>query len=52
MKPVLKNGELLISVEAGEEIAMERQIFAEKAEYFEEVFGVKPYLKVKNIWKP
>ncbi|MCI8372831.1 MAG: HD domain-containing protein [Lachnospiraceae bacterium] len=52
MKPVLKNGELLIRVEAGEEIAMERQIFAEKAEYFEEVFGVKPYLKVKNIWKP
>ena len=49
MKAVMKDGELIISVETLDEIGLETKVFEEKEQYFEEVFCVKPCLKVKNI---
>lgn len=51
IRALLREGELLISAETQEEMALENQVFMEKAKYFEEVFGVKPHLQVKNVWK-
>lgn len=44
---VLKDGELIITAAAKEEIALEKQLFREKARFFEEVFCVKINLKIK-----
>lgn len=49
VRAVMKDGELVITVDALDEIALEAKVFAEKEQYFEEVFCVKPCLKVKNI---
>lgn len=47
VRATLKDGELVISVDAKEEIALEKQVFVEKARFFEEVFCVKVNLKIK-----
>lgn len=44
----LKENKLLITVKTNEDITLERGLFTEKAEFFEEVFGVKPVLKQKK----
>lgn len=44
----LKGNDLLINVRTNEDIALEKGLFREKAEFFEEVFGVKPVLKQKK----
>ena len=43
-----KNDELLITVDADEEITLEKGFFGRKASLFEEVFGIKPVLKQKK----
>ena len=44
----LKDNLLVISVRTNEDITLEKGLFKEKAEFFEEVFGVKPVLKQKK----
>jgi len=41
---VLRGDELVITVSSNEDISLERWTFAEKAEFFEAVFGIKPLL--------
>lgn len=47
-KMELKDNMLVISVKTSEDITLEKGLFKEKAEFFEEVFGVKPVLKLKR----
>lgn len=44
----LKDGQLIITVKTNEDIALEKGSFKEKAEFFEEVFGIKPLLKQRK----
>ena len=44
----LKDNQLVISVRTNEDITLEKGTLREKAEFFEEVFGVKPVLKQKK----
>lgn len=48
IKLATKNEELLITVDADEEITLEKGFFGRKASMFEEVFGIRPVLKQKK----
>ncbi len=48
MKLNTKNDELLITVDADEEITLEKGFFGRKSFLFEEVFGIRPVLKQKK----
>ena len=45
MKIFLKQEELVIQVETLEDISLELALFSQKADFFEEVYGVRPVLK-------
>ncbi len=45
MKVFLKQEELMIQVETQEDISLELALFSQKADFFEEVYGVRPVLK-------
>lgn len=45
----LKNRELVITVEAMEDLSLEQALFETKTQYFENVFSIKPVLKLKRI---
>ncbi len=49
VKTVLKDGQLIITVETNEDITLEKGLFEERAELFEEVFGVHPVIKQKKV---
>ena len=46
----IRGKELLIAVEALEDISLEQTLFAEKTAYFENVFSIKPILKEKRVY--
>lgn len=46
----IRGKELLIAVEALEDISLEQALFAEKTAYFENVFSIKPVLKEKRVY--
>ena len=48
---ILKDRELLITVEASEDLTLERALFANKTQYFEDVFSIKPVLKEKRVYR-
>lgn len=45
----LKDSELMISTKSKEDIALEKGLFVDKAEFFEEVYGIKPVIKQKKF---
>lgn len=45
---VLKEGVLTVTVDTKSEVDLEMKVFLENAAYFEEIFGVKPCLKIRN----
>ena len=47
-KVLLKEEELLITVDTQEDITLEKSLFPEKAEFFEEVFGIRPVIRQKK----
>lgn len=47
----LKGRELLIIVEAFEDISLEQALFGEKAACFEQVFSIRPVLKEKRVYR-
>lgn len=49
IKATLHDNELVIQVETNEEYTLEYGQFDSKASFFEEVFSVKPYMKLKVI---
>ena len=48
----VKGKELVITVEAFEDISLEQALFETKTAYFENVFSMKPVLKEKRIFMP
>ncbi len=48
VKTALKDGNLVITVNTDEDITLEKGLFKEKAEFFEEVFSVRPVIKQKK----
>ena len=48
-KTILKEDQLIITVNTAEDITLERGLFAAKASFFEEVFSVHPVIKQKKI---
>lgn len=44
----LKGSELIITANTDEDISLEKSLFKDKADYFEEVYGIKPVLKKKR----
>ena len=47
----MKERELIITVEAFENIALEQTLFENKTSYFENVFSMKPVLREKRIYE-
>ncbi len=48
VKTVLKDGTLIITVDTDEDITLEKGLFQNKADFFEEVYGVRPVIKQKK----
>ena len=48
VKSVLKENVLTITVETGEDITLEKGMFWHRADFFEEVYSVKPLIKQKK----
>lgn len=48
VKAVLKDRELVLTVETKEDITLEKGLFADRAQFFEEVFSVQPVIKQKR----
>lgn len=48
---VIKEKQLLITIDTLYDIALERGLFDEKAEFFQRVYGIKPVLKQKGVHK-
>ncbi len=46
-----KGHELIFTVEAIEDISLEQELFESKNEFFETVFGMKPVLRKKRVYK-
>ena len=46
---VLKDNQLVITVNTPEDITLEKGLFAAKANFFEEVFSVRPIIKQKKF---
>ena len=40
----------MITIETGEDIALEKALFDSKTAYFESVFSVKPVIKEKRVY--
>lgn len=49
IKTTLKENELLISVDADVDITLEKGLYGAKADFFEEVYSVRPIIKQKRI---
>ena len=39
---------MIITVETGKDISLEKGLFSQRADFFEEVFGIKPVIKQKK----
>lgn len=50
VKTSLRGRELIITLEAFEDISLEQALFENKTSYFENVFSIKPVLKQKRIY--
>ena len=48
VKAVLKENELILTVDTGEDITLEKGLFEYRATFFEEVFNVKPVIRQKR----
>lgn len=48
VKAVLKDRELILTVDTKEDITLEKGLFADRAKFFEEVFSVQPVIKQKR----
>ncbi len=49
IKLVVKDRQLLITTNTLEDITLERGLFEQKADFFEEVYGIRPVLRKKTI---
>lgn len=51
VRAVLRNKELIITVEAAESILLEKGLFSSYADSFEKIFSVKPAIKEKRVFR-
>ncbi len=51
VKITLKDRELVITLEAEKDIGLEKALFSNKTNYFENVFSIKPVLKEKRVYQ-
>lgn len=49
MRASLKGDELVLTVETGADMTLEMGLFRKKADFFEEVFSIRPVIKMKKI---
>ena len=50
VKAQLRGKELVITIETGEDIALEKALFDSKTAYFESIFSIKPVIKEKRVY--
>ena len=50
VKAVIKNKELVITIETVDDISLERGLLAAKATAFESIFGLKPVIREKRVY--
>ena len=48
VKSVINDGKLVITVSSSDNMMLEKGLFFERADTFEEVFGLRPILKVRD----
>ena len=48
VKTVLKEERLIITVDASVDITLEKGLFTKRADFFEEVYSVKPVIRQRN----
>ena len=48
IKAAVKDQELLLTVTAREDLALEKGLLLEQADFFEEIFSIRPVLKVRK----
>lgn len=51
VKAVVKEKELVITIESVDDIILERGLFYVKAGFFESVFGIRPVIREKRVYK-
>ena len=44
----IQDRKMIITVETGKDISLEKGLFSQRADFFEEVFGIKPVIKQKK----
>lgn len=49
VKAALKDNELILTIDTQENIVLEKGLFTKRAEFFEEVFNIKPIIKQKRV---
>ena len=48
IRTTVKNQQLIITTESLEDITLEKALFEKKADFFEEVYGIRPILKQRK----
>ena len=48
VKTTLKERELMIQVDTAEDITLEKGLFTQRADFFEEVYNIRPIIKQKK----
>ncbi len=51
VKVALRDKQLVITIETVDDITLEKGLFAVKAEFFEHVFGIRPVIREKRVYK-
>ncbi len=49
VKVTVKDRELIINIDTRDDITLEKGLFTNRAQFFEEVFGIKPVIKQKKM---
>lgn len=49
VKAVLKDNQLILTIDTQEDILLEKGLFTKRARFFEEVFNIKPVIKQKRV---
>lgn len=50
VKAVIKNKDLVITIETIDDVALEKDLLAAKADMFEQIFGLKPVIREKRVY--
>ena len=51
VKAAIHGKELVITIATIDDITLEKELFAAKADFFERVFGIKPVIREKRVFR-